>query len=79
MAKIEDEVHGIDKRLVKIEAILDRLENNHLVHVESDMQEMKVSIKDVSSMIFKGVIAFSLQLAAVLTGVIAFLASLVWG
>jgi hypothetical protein len=79
MAKIEDEVHGIDKRLVKIEAILDRLENNHLVHVESDMQEMKVSIKDVSSMIFKGVIAFFLQLAAVLTGVIAFLASLVWG
>jgi hypothetical protein len=79
MAKIEDEVHGIDKRLVKIEAILDRLENNHLVHVESDMQEMKVSIKDVSSMIFKGVIAFFLQLAVVLTGVIAFLASLVWG
>ena len=79
MAKIEDEVHGIDKRLVKIEAILDRLENNHLAHVESDMQEMKVSIKDMSSMIFKGVIAFSLQLAAVLTGVIAFLASLVWG
>lgn len=79
MAKIEDEVHDIDKRLVKIEAILDRLENNHLAHVESDMQEMKVSIKDMSSMIFKGVIAFSLQLAAVLTGVIAFLASLVWG
>ena len=79
MAKIEDEVHDIDKRLVKIEAILDRLENNHLVHVESDMQEMKVSIKDVSSMIFKGVIAFFLQLAVVLTGVIAFLASLVWG
>ena len=79
MAKIEDEVHGIDKRLVKIEAILDRLENNHLAHVESDMQEMKVSIKDMSSMIFKGVIAFFLQLAAVLTGVIVFLASLVWG
>ena len=79
MAKIEDEVHDIDKRLVKIEAILDRLENNHLAHVESDMQEMKVSIKDMSSMIFKGVIAFFLQLAAVLTGVIAFLASLVWG
>ena len=79
MAKIEDEVHGIDKRLVKIEAILDRLENNHLAHVESDMQEMKVSIKDMSSMIFKGVVAFFLQLAVVLTGVIAFLASLVWG
>ena len=79
MAKIEDEVHDIDKRLVKIEAILDRLENNHLAHVESDMQEMKVSIKDMSSMIFKGVIAFFLQLAVVLTGVIAFLASLVWG
>ena len=79
MAKIEDEVHDIDKRLVKIEAILDRLENNHLAHVESDMQEMKGSIKDMSSMIFKGVIAFFLQLAAVLTGVIAFLASLVWG
>jgi hypothetical protein len=79
MSKIEEEVHDIDKRLVKIEAILDRLENNHLVHVEADMAEMKVSMKDMSSMIFKGIIAFFLQLAAVLMGVIAFLASLVWG
>jgi hypothetical protein len=79
MSKIEEEVHDIDKRLVKIEAILDRLENNHLAHVEADMAEMKVSIKDMSSMIFKGIIAFFLQLAVVLMGVIAFLASLVWG
>lgn len=79
MSKIEEEVHDIDKRLVRIEAVLDRLENNHLAHVEADMAEMKVSMKDMSSMIFKGVIAFFLQLAVVLTGVIAFLASLVWG
>ena len=79
MTKIEDEVHDIDKRLVKIEAILDRLEKNHLAHVEADMAEMKTSIKDMSSMIFKGVIAFFLQLVVVLTGVVAFLASLVWG
>lgn len=79
MSKIEEEVHDIDKRLVKIEAILDRLENNHLAHVEADMAEMKVSMKDMSSMIFKGIIAFFLQLAVVLMGVIAFLASLVWG
>jgi len=79
MTKIEDQVHDIDKRLVKIEAILDRLENNHLAHVEADMAEMKTSIKDMSSMIFKGVIAFFLQLVVVLTGVVAFLASLVWG
>lgn len=79
MSKIEEEVHDIDKRLVKIEAILDRLENNHLAHVEADMAEMKVSMKDMSSMVFKGIIAFFLQLAVVLMGVIAFLASLVWG
>jgi hypothetical protein len=79
MSKIEEEVHDIDKRLVKIEAILDRLENNHLAHVEADMAEVKSTIKDLSSMIFKGIIAFFLQLAVVLTGVIAFLASLVWG
>ncbi len=79
MSKIEEEVHDIDKRLVKIEAILDRLENNHLAHVEADMAEMKVSMKDISSMVFKGIIAFFLQLAVVLMGVIAFLASLVWG
>lgn len=79
MSKIEEEVHDIDKRLVRIEAVLDRLENNHLAHVEADMAEMKVSMKDMSSMIFKGIIAFFLQLAVVLTGVIAFLASLVWG
>lgn len=79
MSKIEEEVHDIDKRLVKIEAILDRLENNHLAHVEADMAEVKSTIKDLSAMIFKGVIAFFLQLAVVLMGVIAFLASLVWG
>jgi len=79
MSKVEEEVHDIDKRLVKIEAILDRLENNHLAHVEADMAEMKVSMKDISSMVFKGIIAFFLQLAVVLMGVIAFLASLVWG
>jgi hypothetical protein len=79
MSKIEEEVHDIDKRLVKIEAILDRLENNHLAHVEADMAEVKSTIKDLSSMIFKGIIAFFLQLAVVLMGVIAFLASLVWG
>jgi len=79
MSKIEEEVHDIDKRLVKIEAILDRLENNHLAHVEADMAEVKSTIKDLSSMIFKGIIAFFLQLAVVLMGVVAFLASLVWG
>jgi hypothetical protein len=79
MSKIEEEVHDIDKRLVKIEAILDRLENNHLAHVEADMAEVKSTIKDLSSMIFKGITAFFLQLAVVLMGVIAFLASLVWG
>jgi hypothetical protein len=79
MSRIEEEVHDIDKRLVKIEAILDRLENNHLAHVEADMAEVKSTIKDMSSMIFKGIIAFFLQLAVVLMGVIAFLASLVWG
>ena len=79
MSRIEEEVHDIDKRLVKIEAILDRLENNHLAHVEADMAEVKSTIKDLSSMIFKGIIAFFLQLAVVLMGVIAFLASLVWG
>lgn len=79
MSKIEEEVHDIDKRLVRIEAVLDRLENNHLAHVEADMAEVKSTIKDLSAMIFKGVIAFFLQLAVVLMGVIAFLASLVWG
>jgi hypothetical protein len=43
------------------------------------MAEVKSTIKDLSSMIFKGIIAFFLQLAVVLMGVIAFLASLVWG
>jgi len=79
MEDIEKDVHDIDKRLVKIEAILERLENNHLAHVEADMLEMKSSIKDMSSMIFKGMIAFFIQLALVLTGIIAFLATLVWG
>lgn len=79
MKKIEDEVHDIDKRLVTIETILHRLETNHLAHVEADILEIKGSMKDMSSMIFKGVIAFFLQLVVVLTGVIAFLSTLVWG
>jgi len=79
MAKIEDEVHDIDKRLVRIEAILDRLENNHLAHVEADMAEMKSSVKEMSSMIFKGMVAFFIQLAVILVAIIGFLATIIWG
>lgn len=79
MSKLQDDVHDIDKRLIKIETILDRLESNHLTHIESDMVDLKASVADMSSMIFKGMIAFFIQLAVVLMGIIAFLSSMVWG
>ena len=79
MSGVEDEIHAIDTRLVRIETVLHRLETNHLAHVEADMAEIRQDMKEMSRMIFRGVIAFFLQLAVVLTGVIAFLATLVFG
>lgn len=38
--ELEKEVHDIGERVSVIEAILHRLENNHLAHIEKDMDRV---------------------------------------
>lgn len=75
---LDQDVHEIDKRLTKIEVILDRLENNHLSHMETDMRDLQSSVKSLDNKMFFGIIAFFFNLVLMSFGVIGFLASLLW-
>lgn len=75
MDNLEKDVHDIDKRLVKIEAVLDRLENNHLSHMEKDMLRLANAIEKVESRLYHGTMAFYAQLAITLLAVAAFFAT----
>lgn len=75
MDNLEKDVHDIDKRLVKIEAVLDRLENNHLSHMEKDMLRLANAIEKVESRLYHGTMAFYAQLVITLLAVVAFFAT----
>lgn len=77
MTDLRDDVHDIDKRLVHIEAVLDRLENNHLAHMEVDMRDLKSGLEKTNGWIVKGVIAFYAQLSLIGLSVIGYLVSLI--
>lgn len=79
MDTIEKDVHDIDKRLVKIEAVLDRLENNHLSHMEKDMLKLANSLEKLDDRFFKGTIAFYAQVLLTFIAIIAFLADKAMG
>ncbi len=57
MEDIEKDVHDIDKRLVRIEAVLDRLENNHLSHMEKDMLRLANALETLEGRMYHGTIA----------------------
>ena len=42
--ELEKEVHDIGERVSVIEAILHRLENNHLAHIEKDMDRVSARV-----------------------------------
>ena len=75
---VQDDIHQIDVRLTKIETVLDRLEHNHLSHVEADVSELKVGMVKLNDKIFYGVVAVFFQAFLIALGVIAFMASLIW-
>lgn len=75
---MQKEVHDIDKRLGKIEVSIDRLERNHLAHMEVDLRDLQHSVKSLDNKMFFGVVAFFFNLFILSLGVIGFLASLLW-
>jgi len=77
MSDLRNEVHDIDKRLVHIEAVLDRLEKNHLAHMEVDMRDLKSGLEKTNGWIIKGVVAFYGQLALMGLSVIGYLISVI--
>jgi hypothetical protein len=76
---LQNDVHGIDKRLVHIEAMVSTIKDNHLCHIETDMATMRDSINKIESRIFYGVIAFFAQALLIAFGVIGFLVSIMLG
>ena len=76
---LKDDVHDIDKRLVHMEALMQTMKDNHLYHIEMDINEMKGNISKIDNRIFYGIIAFFFQIIIIGLGVIGYLSSLIIG
>lgn len=63
--EIEGEIHIIHNKIGIIETILNRLENNHLAHMEKDIDKLSDSVKEVNGRLWGLVIVGIVQLAAV--------------
>lgn len=46
--EIEDEIHIIHNKIGIIETILERLEKNHLMHIEKDVDKLTDFVKEVN-------------------------------
>ena len=74
-----DDVHDIDKRLVHIETMMQTIKDNHLQHIEADMNSIKSDVQKIDSRMFYGVVAFFFQALLISFGIIAYLTNLVMG
>jgi len=63
--EIEDEIHVIHNKIGIIETILNRLENNHLAHMEKDIDKLGADVKEVSGRMWGLVIVGLVQLCAI--------------
>jgi hypothetical protein len=63
--KIEDEIHVIHNKIGIIETILERLENNHLAHMEKDIDKLGDDVREVNGRLWGLVIVGIIQLAAI--------------
>ena len=63
--EMEDEIHVIHKKIGIIETILERLENNHLAHMEKDIDKLGDDVKEVNGRLWGLVIVGIIQLAAI--------------
>jgi low affinity Fe/Cu permease len=63
--EMESEIHIIHNKIGIIETILDRLENNHLTHIEKDMDRISGDVKEVNGRMWGLVIVGIVQLCAI--------------
>ena len=63
--EIEDEIHIIHNKIGIIETILERLENNHLTHMEKDIDRLGSDVKEVSGRMWGLVVVGIVQLCAI--------------
>ena len=78
-AKLQNEVHDIDKRLVHIEAVLEEMKTNHLAHIEKSMESLDAKYTKIDDRLWAVSFGIMVQALAVAVGVAAFLANMVWG
>jgi len=76
---LQKDVHDIDKRLVHIEAVLLEMKTNHLAHIEKSMEGLQASYEKIENRLWASTLAALMQALAIALGVIAFLATVVWG
>lgn len=63
--EIEGEIHIIHNKIGIIETILERLENNHLSHMEKDIDRLGSDVKEVSGRMWGLVVVGIVQLCAI--------------
>ena len=70
--EIEDEIHVIHNKIGIIETILERLENNHLTHIEKDMDKLTDFVKEVNGRLW-GIMLIALVQICGVAGALFFL------
>ena len=66
--EIEGEIHVIHTKIGIIETILHRLENNHLAHIEKDMDKLTDFVKEVNGRLWGIMLIALLQICGVAGG-----------
>ena len=63
--EINEEIHVIHNKIGIIETILERLENNHLTHMEKDIDKLGDSVKEVNGRLWGLAVVGIVQLCAI--------------
>lgn len=63
--EIEGEIHVIHTKIGIIETILHRLENNHLAHIEKDMDKLTDFVKEVNGRLWGIMLIALIQICGV--------------
>ena len=63
--EIEDEIHIIHNKIGIIETILERLENNHLMHIEKDVDKLTDFVKEVNGRLWGIMVIALVQICGV--------------
>ena len=63
--EIEGEIHIIHNKIGIIETILERLEKNHLAHIEKDIDKLGDDVREVNGRMWGLVIVGVVQLCAI--------------